>query len=37
MNQSFHRQSNYFNNNDEDNNLLKYLQSLSPETIANLS
>ncbi|WP_069790801.1 DUF760 domain-containing protein [Cyanobacterium sp. IPPAS B-1200] len=37
MSQSFHRQSNYFNNNDEDNNLLKYLQSLSPETIANLS
>ncbi|AFZ48612.1 hypothetical protein Cyast_2669 [Cyanobacterium stanieri PCC 7202] len=37
MNQSFNRQPNYFNGQDGDNNLLKYLQSLSPETIANLS
>ncbi|MGY6530268.1 MAG: DUF760 domain-containing protein [Cyanobacterium sp.] len=37
MNQSFNRQSNYFNGQDDDNSLLKYLQSLSPEAIAHLS
>jgi len=37
VNHSSNRQPNYFHNHDEDNNLLQYLQSLSPETMAQLS
>jgi hypothetical protein len=37
VNQPSNRQPNYFHNHDEDNNLLQYLQCLSPETVAKLS